>query len=388
MKKVVVKYYSLLNLGDDLFIILLAKKFPNVSFRLIGNPLYIFKIKGRPKNLKPQYIKNLLLTSSGFLSCRFPVLEKFYNRFEKALKSHADVFLQIGGSIFMETSKKEYSDYLNPKEEVSFENAMQDRKSKLNKAFIDNKSSIIMGANIGPVYTESYLQYTREIISNCSFVCVRDLYSYAFCRDLDNVVYAPDIIFNLKYENTNFKNEDRKSIVFSIINAKDKPELKLQAEKYFKFIANAIDELSTEYNIELVSFCEREGDMEGIREIYNQLSCSCNQSNIRLHKYNGNVEEIINIFKNCDYVVASRFHSMILGLLFNKPIFPICYGAKMIHYLNDVEFNGKIGTPKNLDQLNTDDLLSNLRNNYICDCKEHEENAYLQFEVLSKLLYE
>lgn len=59
----------------------------------------------------------------------------------------------------------------------------------------------------------------------------------------------------------------------------------------------------------------------------------------------------------------------------------------MIHYLSDVKFRGKIGTPQNINELNVDDLMFNFRNNYICDCGNHRDNAYLQFEVLRKLLY-
>lgn len=280
MKRVVVKYYSRLNLGDDLFIVLLANEFPDISFRLFGNPLYIFQIKNRPKNLKPQYIKSILLSGLGFISCRFRSLDKFCAKLEKVIQSHADVFLHISGSIFMETSPNDNNGYLKPVEIVDFEKAIEERKNKTDQTPCDNKNKVIIGANIGPVYTEEYLQNIKKDISDCLSVCVRDLYSYELCRDLDNVMYAPDVIFNLKYENRNLKKEDRKSIVFSIINAKEKPELKLQAERYFELLAKSIDELSNEYNIELISFCEREGDMEGINEIYNYLSPNCNKTNI------------------------------------------------------------------------------------------------------------
>lgn len=388
MKKVVVKYYSRLNLGDDLFIVLLANEFPDISFRLLGNPLYIFRIKNRPKNLRPQYIKNLLLSGVSFLSCRFRSLDKFYRKLEKVMQLHADVFIHISGSIFMETSQKDSSGYLEPAKIVDFESAIEERKNKTNQTSCNKKGKVIIGANIGPVYTEEYLQNIKKDISNCLSVCVRDLYSYELCRDLDNVAYAPDVIFNLKRANKLQKKENRKSVVFSIINAKAKAEFRTQAEKYFKLLAKSIDELSNEYNIELVSFCEREGDMEGINEIYNHLSPNCNKTNIRIHNYKGNLEDIIGIIEYCDFVVASRFHSMILGLLFNKPIFPICYGAKMMHYLNDVKFIGRICTPYNIDKLNVDDLLFNFRNNYICDCEKHRSNAYMQFEVLRQLLYD
>lgn len=171
MKRVVVKYYSRLNLGDDLFIVLLANEFPDISFRLFGNPLYIFQIKNRPKNLKPQYIKSLLLSGLGFISCRFRSLDKFCAKLEKVIQSHADVFLHISGSIFMETSPNDNNGYLKPVEIVDFEKAIEERKNKTDQTPCDNKNKVIIGANIGPVYTEEYLQNIKKDISDCLSVC-------------------------------------------------------------------------------------------------------------------------------------------------------------------------------------------------------------------------
>lgn len=386
MRRIVVKYYSRLNLGDDLFIVLLAKNFPDISFRLIGNPLYISKIKSRPKNLKPQYITSLLLTALAFLSCRFHRIKTFYMKCEEAVDSHVDLLIQISGSIFMETPQDKYTDYLDPTEKITFESAIEHRKKKLSNLSFNRKSKIIIGANIGPIYTEAYLQYVRKCLSSYSLVCLRDLYSYSLCSDMNNVVYAPDVIFNLEGLNHSVKKDDKQHIVFSVICADDKLELRGRAEKYYQLLADTISVLSSEYIIDLVSFCDKEGDPKGIKELKSRFGD--NKDNVNVYNYDGDITKILTVFKQADYIIASRFHAMIIGMLYGKPVFPICYGAKMIYYLQDVNFTGKACDFKSLESMTVDDVLFNFKHNIICECEQHKSFAHLQFEGIKMYLFD
>lgn len=389
MKNIVLKYYSYQNLGDDLFVVLLAKCFPNTPFNIIGNPIYIYKIKNRPHNLKVHYLKNTLLTTLSFLSNRILPFKAIYTYINKKIEQKASLYLEIGGSIFMESIQNSNMQYLTLAKLCSFEDALRDRKDKLKHLKYDFQNKVIIGANIGPVYTQQYLDNIREIISKYKSVCVRDLYSYTLCKDLGNVVYAPDVIFNLSNFNTpsfceNSRDKSQKKhIVFSIIDAKRKPELSKKAEQYYQLLADTISKLSKKYIIDLTAFCKREGDLTGIHECLKRLSDNCLKENIYIHKYTGNIDFFLMLFKQCDYIIASRFHSMILGLLYNKPIFPICYSAKMVHYLQDLSFKGKVAYPELLETLTVNDLLFNYKNNIICDCIDHKSQAYLQFESLN-----
>ena len=386
--KNIIKYYSRMNLGDDLFIVLLAKHFPDIPFEVVGNPVYFARIKQRPKNLKQNILLNALTTLIAFLSGKFAFFEWIYHRIVSRMEYRAQTIIQIGGSLFMEPSEGVSCRQLEISKAVTFEEVMAQRKYKVNSLVFENKAKFIIGANIGPVYTMSYMKQLRESLSGYTSVCVRDLYSYAQCSSLNNVLYAPDVIYNLKPLGKWQKREaKRKRIVFSVIRAEGKQELKHYKESYYKLLAQAISQLSVDYDIDMVSFCEPEGDLLGIEEIQKRIIGTCKKENICIHRYDGDIDKILQVFERGDYIVASRFHAMILGTLYNKPIFPICYGAKMLHYLQDLRFEGKIGLPSILYKMNVNDLMYNFTHKIECKCEKHKINAKLQFEALERYLY-
>lgn len=147
-----------------------------------------------------------------------------------------------------------------------------------------------------------------------------------------------------------------------------------------------ICELPAQYEVDLISFCDKEGDDKGIRKILTCLSDEHHKCSIGVYRYNGDIEKILGLFARAEYIVASRFHAMIIGMLYGKPIFPICYGAKMIHYLEDIGFTGKIGKPNSLKDITVEDVLFNLKHNIVAQCEQHKDLAYLQFEGLRMYL--
>src|SRR5699024_8682160 len=78
------------------------------------------------------------------------------------------------------------------------------------------------------------------------------------------------------------------------------------------------------FKVVLMSFCQKEGDEEAITRIKNKVT----NENITSYLYRGDLEEALSVLKSSKSVIATRFHSLILGLLFKKPVFPFIYSGK------------------------------------------------------------
>ena len=291
--KIYVKAYTVLNLGDDLFIYILCNRYPNIMFYIKehANHTDIFK---NIKNLK--IIKNI-----------------------DEIKYDAIVY--IGGSIFIENSEESIK-----------------RVDKLKKEIIkENINTYIIGANFGPYYQEAYYNKIRnEIFPYMKSVTFRDKYSYNLFKDLNNINYAKDIVFQL--DASNIKKIDNNEIGISLIHHLDRKEIKKYYDKYIdKLKEIAKYYIKKGYKIRLFSFCEIEEDTTAINDLLNKMDDS-ELKYINITKYNGNIEDILNKLANLKMLVATRFHSIILGLKFNIPIIPICYSNKCTNVLNDINF--------------------------------------------------
>ena len=141
---------------------------------------------------------------------------------------------------------------------------------------------------------------------------------------------------------------------------------------------------SNEIKVVLTSFCEREGDGIGIRELLNRVASSY----VTTCYYDGDMDKILSLFANSSFVIASRFHSFILGILFGKPVFPIAYNCKTENYLYDLNFSGRYVNLNDITTLTLDDILFNYNNHIITDCTNHKRYAVNQFWGLRTYLDE
>lgn len=355
MKKIVVKAYTQLNLGDDLFIKILCERYKNTKFYLWANEMYK-NLKGiDSKNLKIEYADNFFKKAINKMGREFG----FQNFLEYLSYRDMDAIVNIGGSIFMENS---YSD---------IDYKVRERGIKKSKYFV-------LGANFGPYETKRYLERYREFFKKCEDVCFRDNYSKELFEENIKIRVAKDIVFSLGE-----KSDSGDYILISIIDPERKSKIK--NENYFdtlkSFILEAID---SGENIKFISFCKDEGDEEAIVKIRNRIPNKY-LSKISEYRYRGDLNEALEIIKKSSSIVATRFHAMILGLAYGKKVLPICYSEKMINVLKDIEFESKYMTMNNLKELNYKTLMEAqpLTEKEILKLKKEGE---LHFELLDKFL--
>lgn len=158
MNRIVLKYYSRKNLGDDLFVKIFTEYFSDSIIYLIANPCYI--PKGLQKNVKihPFSIFNTVIGKAmsylgwenkiSFVVQRF--LDCCYNRIEKKV----DAIVEIGGSIFMEKGGEGNTvDFgLKRKPDYRINSCLQNRGKKF-----------VIGANLGPAYSDQYWEHIKNL---------------------------------------------------------------------------------------------------------------------------------------------------------------------------------------------------------------------------------
>lgn len=206
-----------------------------------------------------------------------------------------------------------------------------------------SKPYYLMGANFGPYKDEAYYQQYREIFQNYADVSFREQYSYDLFKDLDNVRLAPDIIFQLKYSGGKAPVVTGKTLAISVIKPSSKALDGFDNLYYEKMKDVAIYFIQQGYDVHFMSFCQHEGDQEAISLILNLIPAEL-QAHTHAHLYKTDMDEILAVLSGASCIVASRFHAMILGWVFGKPVFPVAYSNKMINVMQDAYFGERIRT--------------------------------------------
>ncbi len=335
--KIYVDAYLSKNLGDDLFINILTKRYPQHKFYAIS------------KGEKGYNTKNFKVYSNTYI---FKILKKF--QWEKYLANHYDTVVTIGGSMFME-------------------------RGDTNRDFSMGKNKrYVLGINFGPYKTQEYYNNIYNMLSDVEDVCFRDKYSYNLFKELPNARQAADIVFSM--DTSNIKITNRKRAIISIISPKDKIDEKYE-EKYEEKMLELITFLiKKEYEICLMSFCKNENDEEEIEKIYNQIPEN-QKKKVEKYYYNGNIEEALNTIADSQLVVGGRFHANIIGLCLGKSILPVLYSDKTLHVLEDMQINTPIIDIRKLENFNIESIKDeDLTRHY--NIEKQKEDAQRHFEKL------
>lgn len=317
MKRVFLYAYDKINLGDDLFIRTIVRRYPDVQF-------YIWTARGNQTTFRD--LANLKVLDKDGCSVRLlgKLRGSFPGRYRGWLEKRCDASVYIGGSIFMEYPNwEQYVDWWNYK--------------AVNYRFF------ALGANFGPYKTEDYRDKMRRVFDNMQDVCFRDRYSFEHFRGCEKVRYAPDILFSYPMPNAAVK---RKQIFVSVIDCEGRDEshnLSAHGKFYVDQMASILKEyLADGCTLVLSSFCRAEGDERAIEKITDAMGCRAD-SRIQCLAYDGtNTETILTAISESEYVIASRFHAMVLAMVAKRPVLPVVYSDKTLHVLEDLDFRGTV----------------------------------------------
>ncbi|MFD1040621.1 polysaccharide pyruvyl transferase family protein [Virgibacillus byunsanensis] len=360
-KRVLVNAYFAQNLGDDLFLKVLFDRYPNAEFHLLTkneNYNIIFQNYSNVKIMKSMSVK-IGNHTFNFFSKLHDLIIKYKNY---------DALVNIGGSIFMES--------------VGWQERLESRGDLPKKFKKINRKTYIIGANFGPFEDNLYIEKHKEFFSQFDDICFRDNYSHNIFKELDNVRYAPDVVFNMEI---NFDVQDKEKIIgFSIIDVENRKDL----EKYFHSYMEKIKEIVKSYiqlgyKIKLFSFCEKEGDIKAINYLLDNIEHTYKRQ-IEVITYNLDINFFLDEYKSCEAIIATRFHSVVLSLLLDQNVFPIIYSDKTFNVIKDLNMESNCCYIKDIDKLNTKSLIEILKDNKLKD-KNLISESEKQFQKLDLL---
>lgn len=338
--KIFLQAYLNNNVGDDMMIDFICKRYPQHDF-FVMNINCLKQIACQNENLhiinsiiptKKQIF--LRLFNKGLSYFGIPKIQLIlYFR-----KNKYDVNFELGGSIFKQVTFK------------SWMNKIRDAN-----VIIDHCNyNIISGCNFGPYYTNDFLSEHKKLFKKYNSISFRDAYSYNLFPNYSNTSLYSDIVFCTYFPP---KKKCKNLIGISVTNLNNS-EFKKYADYYIKGMIEIINILTKDNDIVLLSFCKNEGDTEACQIIKNKCQ---RKDAISIYEHN-DVSKTKDLIGNIRAMICTRFHANILAIKQKIPFVPVIYSNKTQCMLDDLNFIGyrwnimnseKADISKIIRQLNT-----------------------------------
>lgn len=363
MKKVFLYAYDHQNLGDDLFVETILKRYPEVKF-------YLWSDKKNEQVFSECSNLKIINKDSKKVKLLEKVRPSFAARYKAGFMNMCDAHVYIGGSIFMEYP--------------SWENIVRwwDYQAS-------NYKFYVMGANFGPYQTKEYKNRMTEVFFKLKDVCFRDYYSKNLFPDVPTVRCAPDILFSYPMDG---KAVEKKQVFFSVISYGKKEMSRdfhqMTHREYIQRMARMAEGyLAAGFQVVLASFCEEEGDLEAAEEIAEEINKEEEYEKVKILSYDGkNRRQFMREMMQSEHIVAARFHGTILGMTAGRTVFPILYSDKTKYVLEDAGFQGTYGDLRKPDTLTYENSKRNYDEKYRTDVGKLKRDAQRHFEKLDEFL--
>lgn len=349
------------NLGDDLFVALLCRRYAQVTFYADCDRTSAAALK-EVANFRtipriPRVDGVLKALGIGF---------RVNPRVEGSINRRCVAVVYIGGSIFMQKEN------------------WQEQIVRLRNRLVAGIPAFVIGANFGPYRDPDYLVEIQFVLRDLVDVCFRDRYSAELFAELDNVRCAPDVVFSLQPPALL---ETQECAVISVINLAGRGGLNSHKTIYERKILE-IAQACVDRGLDVIfmGFCEREGDCNVARAMAHELNSRVERNHVSSYCYQGDLGEALGVLARSRIVVASRFHAMVLAWRLGKPVYPIVYSEKMTTVMDDMDYAGPWVRIEELEGVDAEEAVSRLLVVDPFDVGLEVDSAQLQFEALDGFL--
>jgi colanic acid/amylovoran biosynthesis protein len=316
------------NLGDDLFVDYFVQQYPQHEIHLLCDDASM--------RLNSQLESHRSLRKTELRPAVKAVLE-------------FDALVIIGGSIFQENPAFYKYDY---------------RRNLLVTIFrLAGRKVFIIGSNIGPVRTRRGRRIFKYCFTLANAVSVRDSASIDLLREWKcrpNYLLAPDLVFSYPYAPPpDARTAGRLGI--SVINRGARA---IGAQRYVETLA-AVSEAylraHPEHQVWLFGFDGgQEDDGATVGHIAELLASYRSRVFSCVYATEPPIRQFLDAFSSCDYLICSRFHSVVLAMKLGIPFLPIDYSGKTLNMLRDLGYRGTVGSYASMENLNVDSLLQDI----------------------------
>lgn len=327
MSKYLLRAYLDNNIGDDLMVEIFTSNAKDSTFYIKSNAFELLGYENRFSNVKkiPNNIVSQIL-----------LLFKY------------DAFITIGGSMFQEPNNKNKR-YIKHIIRSSYNFSKVLLTNILFK--LSKKKVFIIGCNVGPIYSKWFHMLFKMIFKTSDYTTVRDRQSYELLYSMrvkpSNVFLAPDMVHQFLSIPFQLQRDNGIKIGISVIDLKH-DDLNKNYISFLLSMITAMKNSNSDISFYIYSF---NTGFEDDRVISESLAAQIDSSfNVKSIVYTGDIQNFLSIFKLMDYVICSRFHSIILAMNFNIPILPISYSEKTNNYLHTIKYMGVIIDSKSIDE--------------------------------------
>ena len=367
------------NLGDDLFVQIIAQRYSERKFQIFASDGYPVKFGNNVHFCfsKKKYGKLLnevkiydVLRNSKIRRKLLPIFFRPDYKKERKIAKKAKINVYVIGSGFMEGGKK------------GFWQRLEDKLYYSNRPYL-------LGCNFGPFSSNEYKEQYKKLFSQATDVCFRESYSYEIFNSLSNVRWESDIVFSYNgCIDESFCQYNKKYIVISVVNLDKDGTRNSNKDLYYNYVSRIAESfLKQKTKVVFVGFCRKQGDDIAIEKVMNNISQEfVNQIEI-INYPQKNIPYILGVFKNAESVFASRYHAGIIGMMYERKTYFLSYSDKTKNVLNDIDERIRyIDINKKID-VEIDDFISQYG---YCISKERlnelKESANRQFLKLDSVL--
>ena len=294
--QVAVIAYCANNLGDDLFITILLKRYPKTEFHFFAQDQEQVAVVTQFENAK---------------TLTFPNFKQF--------KSNYDLLLVLGGSMFQEQKgwTKLWLSYVR----------------RFIHSWLNGIPIAVVGSSFGPAPTRRFRLAFAVLFSLCASISFRDEQSVTAFPRQANVSYYPDIAFG--YALPRSHRVTQPVVALSIMKLGNSALEKAHMRQGY---ANLIEHLTQDRTVRIFSFQESAlvSDGDEIRTILSLLTERA-QSRVETVIYSPRqLISFLTLWAECDVAVSSRFHAMVLGLLSGQRLCVLSYHEKIDNTLDSL----------------------------------------------------
>lgn len=318
MKKILLRFFADLNVGDDLMVSQLLCSYPDWDFYAFGRDRLA---------LTPFFAyRNFHVLEHGYLTTAFS-------------RDKYDAYLLLGGSVLNYNCLTGLA-YQCKEVLLCFLLRLKGTKNA------------VIGANLALPKNGSAkgaaVLLLKVRLSLLHLITVRDLHSFRSMEHFaaGKIRYFPDIVFCSTLPEEKKHIGPPKILGISVLGNMGPGGRTLSV---CKRIAELTDFFLEESGKSAILFAFDTGsanDSHAILQIYQLLH---HKDRAELFFYSGNKQRLLETMRSCDFILPLRFHACVLSLMLRIPILPLVYAGKTAQLLRDLHYEGPSFTLRDLD---------------------------------------